>query len=383
MPAPLHDVRLVVLDEQDRPKTIDTYTEFDVTSDMLELADQFMFRCPLTRERWELLAPDAEVMLLIDDSRVLTGFIDDRDRSLGRSGSTIEIVGRDRGGRLVDESAPLVTFQGKTLEDLVLAVVEDWFPTVTFSNARNRDLIRGRGRRKAQVGGEPVLNGRGRDLRKKVEPGESRAQVLEYVLEESRLLGWSTADAKEFVVGLPNYSQAPQWQFFVGREGSARWSEINVLDYRRHQTVAERYQKVIACGSSKGSTSDYGSKVTRRRGQAIDDSVFRRPKTLIVSDDDIRSAAQAQTRADREMAFRNGQGDALEVDVVGYGQALGGAAGAQPAIFAFDTMAHVEDEELGERGDWLVTRVRYHTTKQDGQVSTLSLVPRGTELVPA
>ncbi len=362
--------------------------EFEVTSDMLELADPFNLKAPLTRELWDSTGKDALVRVFIDDSQVLEGYIDGRERGLSRAGSTLTIAGRDKGGRLVDESAPLLKYAGRTLQDFAAELVAPWFPTVAISNAKNRALIRGRGRALAAVASEPPLvvdtyNEDGELVRpiRKVEPGDSVASVLAFFLEKGHMLGWSSADGRQFVLGRPNYNQAPQFFFFLAAAGSPRANETNVEELVYREDLQERYSEIKACGTGKGDASNYASNVLRRQATAIETDTFLHRKRLLLTDDDIRSVAGAQARADREMALRESSGWTLELSVKGFGQALGGDPDARPALFACDTIARFEDEELDLRGDWLITRVVYRRSKGTGDRTNLTLVPRGTALV--
>ncbi len=383
-----HDVQVVLGGEND-PKAVAEVEATMVVNDMLELADEFELAFPWTKELWELSKPDTEAEVYIDGSRVLTGYIEDRVRTAGRSsGSSITISGRDRGGRLIDESAPLVTFADLGIADLAEKLVAPWFETVSLSNARNRALIRGRGRRLAGVSSEPPILA-GKNVQRKVEPGESRAQVLTHLLEEAGYLGWSSADGREFIIGEPNYSQAPQWHFFFGAAGSARGAEINVEELEFTESVGDRYSIIEACGSSRGDASNYGRNVLRYRGVYRDSTLtpdgvggtFRHRKRLLVSDQDVRSAKMAQERAEREAAVRNASGIKLELTVGGYGQQLLGApSSAAPAIYCFDTVARWEDEEAEIDGDFYITKVEFTEDRSGGQQTKLSLVPVGTEL---
>ena len=92
-----------------------------------------------------------------------------------------------------------------------------------------------------------------------------------------------------------------------------------------------------------------------------------------------RSAA-AQARADHEIALRESLAAQITATVRGHSQAFG-ATGAR-ANFAIDTLVRVVDEEIDAPGnprDWLITRVHF-TGGRDGQTSTLTMVPRGTDL---
>ena len=352
---------------------------FDLTSDMLELADPFTLTAPLTSELWDLTPPDSTVRVFIDDSQVLEGYLDERERTLDRSGSVLSLSGRDKGGRLVDESAPFLTYGNVgDLESLAKSLVAPWFTSVTLSNARNRAQIRGRDRRLAHAPQEPTIALDRREARK-VEPGETTAQVLTYFLERAGLLGWSSANGREFIIGKPNYSQAPQFFFFAGAAGSSRMRETNILSAVYRESVSERYSEIQAVGSSTGDSENYGPNVTRRTATARSNALLHR-KRLVVVDDDINSAMAAQARADREMRLRDAGGRALTLSVAGFGQALGGDPETRPALYACDTMARWEDEEIGVRGDYLITKVRFMRDR-DGERTELSLVPRGTELV--
>lgn len=383
-----HEVRVVLGSDQLFPQTSALCESIDVTCDMLSFADEFALSFPFTRDYWELSKPDSEVQVYIDDVRVLTGFVDVQKRVGSRGeGSSILIQGRDRGGRLVDESAPFVTYGGLGILELATQIVDPWFTTVSLSNARNRALIRGRGRRLAPAAAEPPIF-TDRKAQRKVEPGEGRADVLAYFLDQSGLLAWSSADGREFIVGKPNHDQAPQWRFLAASEGSIRAGEANVERFEVTNSVGERYARIQVCGTSQGDSASYGANVTKRTavvknnalsldGTGID---FQHPKSLVIADNDIKSAAQAKVRAEREMKLRDASAREIELTVPGYGQVLGGDPAARPALYCFDTVARWEDEEADERGDYLVTRARFATDRQGGQWSLLSMVPRGTEL---
>lgn len=375
-----HRVRVTFGDQGENGSGLesDQIKAFDLTSDMLELVDPYTLRAPLTPALWRMSRLDSKVRIFVDDSQVLEGFVEEREHATGRDGSLLTIAGRDKGGRLVDESAPLKSFSGRPIDDIARELVAPWFPAVTLSNARNRALVRGRGRRLARTGAEPAVASN-REESRPVSPGETVASVLGHFLEREALLGWSSADGREFVIGEPNYDQAPQFFFFAAAPESGRWSEANcTVSYR--ESVMERYSEIRAVGSSAGDDTNYGPNVTRRSAAATSDA-FQYRKRLIVADDDLRSSTAAQARADREMALRDATGQALTIVARGFGQALGGDPEARPALFACDTMTRFENEETGVGGDYLITRVTFHRSKEEGEWSELDLVPRGTALV--
>lgn len=348
-----------------------------VTNDMLAMADPFALELPFDEDLWALATPDSLAQVFIDESCVLTGYIDERTRQLSKSGGTIALVGRDKGGRMEDESAPLQSLAGLDIQGLAHKMAGSWFPQVTLSNAKNRALVKGRGRRSARIGAEPGIQSP-KDAVQKVDPGTSRASVLGYFLERAGLLAWSSANGREFIVGRPNHNQAPQWVFTLGLPGGQR--QTNVIDFEYAESVADRYARILVVGGGRGTKTNYGKNTRRLQATLRNDRDFQFPKTLIVQDEDIRSIADAKQRAEREFRVREATARRLTVTVPGFGQVLGGAPGAPPAIFTFDTVAHWDDEEAGIGDDWLVTRVVFHLSKTDGPTTELEMVPVGTEL---
>lgn len=365
-------------------KVIEKWESYEITSDMLQAADGFNLELPgATREVFDLVKPDAAVQVAIDDVPILTGFVDDRRWRLSAAGTSLTITGRDKGGRLVDESAPLTLYQGLGIQQLAEKMVLDWFPKVSLSNTTNRLLVRGPAAPKAKVSKEPAIDTTFK-LDRKVNPGESRWDVLRAFLERAELLAWSSANGQEFVVGLPCYTQEPQYRFFVPTEASARQREGNVIDIELDDSVGERYSMIVACGSGRGSTSNYAARVTRMRAVAKNNPAtefgtgkdFTRRKVLLVADADLRNQDAATRRAKREMALRDGTGRRVHVTVRGHAQLRDG----KPALYAFDAMCELEIEPLGIRGKYLVTAVSFRHSRREGETTQLTLVPEGTVL---
>lgn len=368
-------------------QTIEKWSDYSVELDMLTAADGWHLTLGNpTREMFKLCAPDASIEVLLDETVVCSGFIDERNWSVDREGGAkLSINGRDKMGRLTDESAPLLSYNGLGIEQLALAIAAPWFTKVTLQNTRNRQLLRGKAAPKLKVAGEPIFSGRrGHRSDKKVNPGESRWHVLSSFLEEAHLLAWSSGDGKELIVGLPNYEQEPSFHFTVVKAGSERRSDGNMLSYARVDSVADRYSQIIACGAGKGSAANYSDRVTKRRGVASNGpgksgigKDFTYPKVLLVSDDDVRDEDQAQVRADREMAERDSTGHRLTIKMRGHSQRR---TDGTEVLFAPDTVAFVEDEIAGLASLWLITGVTFNHNRQDGETSDLELVPVGTAL---
>ncbi|MEO7735160.1 MAG: phage baseplate assembly protein [Kofleriaceae bacterium] len=376
--TPQHDISVIVDGVQIRD-----WETYDITVDMTSPADHFTVRMPFQKDVWRLCRGDRPIRVLIDDVVALTGFID--ERFVPEDDEAIEIVGRDRAGRLVDESAPGLDFSGLAMKALIEKVAAPWFTRVTLSNARNRNVIRGRGR-KAKAAGEPLKLNTAKKIGTRIEPGQTRWQVIETLCAQAGVLAWSAGDGTELVVGQPNYDQEPQFRFFMPAANSTRIDESTVLGMGVRERTADRYSRVIVVGSGTGTDVNYGSRVASRYGEAKDNpstkegdgDAFSAPKRLIVQRS-VASIAEAQELARREMARRDAHAQGLTVRCAGHGQVV---AGAFTTIFAPDTIASVEDERTDTKGTYLITACTYRSGRT-GEETLITLVPSGADLSPS
>jgi prophage tail gpP-like protein len=368
LPDRLHEISVVC-----DGRVVRGWSSYEISNSMLDPADRFSMEVPFSREAWQLLRQGRPIKIRIDDVVVMSGYIDDREIPEGGGEDVIQISGFDKSGRLVQESAPGVDFRGSDLVTLVGKLASPWFSRVTLSNARNRQVLRGRGR-KVQTGREPVFVTTGKGTR--IEPGQTRWQAIEDLCRQAGCLAWSAGDGEELVLGRPNYDQAPQFRFFQPASGSARSAESTVLSMGRRESVGDRYSEIIVVGSGGGTDANYGAAVTKRFGRAVDERDFSAPKRLVI-ERAVTSQASAQAEAEREMARRAAGRLRVPVRAQAHGQVV---AGQYPTIFACDLMSTVEDERTGDVGAFLIVGVTYRSSRGAAEETLLDLVPKGTEL---
>lgn len=367
-------------------RLLERWTDYTIENDMLTPADAFNMKlAPATRGVYDLVPPDSEVEVRIESTRVLSGFIDERATEITRAGTSLTISGRDRAGRMVDESATLQVFPVLDLQTLMSQLARPTFPDgAVLSNAENRDLVRGRRSGKAEPGVEPIFSKRSK-APKKVEPGQTRWDVGQEFLEPANILAWSQADGRAIVVGLPNYSQGTQFRFFLAGENSLRVGESNVLSASVTESVAERFSRIVIVGAARGNSANYGSRVAGLQrevrnnpatldGAGID---FTTSKLMIFTDDDVKNLSDADDRVIREFRLREAERLVLELRVQGHSQVRN--RGDVAALFGFDMMADVEIEDLNIAGRFIITKVTFEASR-GGRTTSLTLVPEGTIL---
>lgn len=351
---------------------------YEIQVSMTDVPGTFTMHFRFTREGWDTLRPDRPCLVTIDGVPVISGFIEDSHCS--EDGDTIEVSGRCRMARL-QESAPTISFAGLGIQELAQKLASPWFSAVTLSNAQNRNVSRGKGK-KARAASEPVkINTR---VGTQIEPGQSRFEALERLLEQAGLLMWSSGDGRKLVIGKPNYDQEIQYRFYRPAEASLRARDSTILGMRVNRSTGDRFSRVIVVGSGAGTTVNYGSAVAARYGEAKNNPLtvdgegkdFIAPKRLIVVRA-IKSIKEANELAKAEMSRRDASGSAITVRCAGHGQLIGGT---YLTIFAIDTLAAVHDEVTGTVGVYTVVSCSYGSGRGEGEETTMELVRKGTEI---
>lgn len=408
-------------------KRFPAWGSYRISIDMLQPADSFSLSTQFTREAWARLRTDAEVGVYIDKTRLITGYIDQRRKRSGRQGRTIEVTGRDKTGRLVDESAPSFSFGGLHLVGLVKKIIGADRPGAPFShvtlvNTDNRRLLRGgstpqsrtykepvsgsspiwdkfkgnpRARQHIQrvsgeqakvtiVYGKPVvtqpgiLDGRSR-VPRRVRPGQKRWDALTTIFREARLLAWSTGAGDALFIGVPAYEQEPQYQFIDAFDERQSNCAINVTE-----DVGEMYSMYTVVGAA------VGTRTTKARDRRIRKTIYANPdntidgtgdaflrrKELVITDNSIRSPERAAERGERELLRRELSYRELEVMAPGHAQMYNSS---RATIFAIDTLAHVIDEATGIDDDYIVVATNLEHSRE-GTRTTLRLKPWGSIL---
>jgi prophage tail gpP-like protein len=365
-------------------KQIEGWLSYEIQSSMIEPADTFTLTRPWDAQAWEALPRDARVQVVIDGVTIIDGFVDDR-RKQTKAG-TFTLTGRDRAGRLVQESAPSHAYGGVDMLDAVKRLATPWYDKVSTSDARNRNLRRGKGRR-LPSGNEPIVVRSKTPFRGRVQPGQTRWVAIEEIVTQAGYLCWSSADGRELIVGKPNYQQAPQYLLYHALPGGTTKSTVLDLDYL--ESNGDRFSMIAVVGGGGGSAVDYGEAVSSRAGVVFDNPAnlvdgtgldFKEPKRLLMPEHNLDANNDASRVAEREQARRDFKRVAATVEMDQHGQWIGTGA---PTIFAPNTVARLVDEDFDPPLDqlFLIYACTYRCDRGDGQTTMLELVPAGTEIV--
>lgn len=371
-----HKVSIVVEGRQ-----VESWLDYQIESSLIVPADRFAMRRAFQAEAWNAIPLDARVRVYIDATQVLDGFIDRKRKTHGHE---FEISGVDRGGRLLQESAPSINYQGLELSEAIRRLSDPWFTEVALSDARNRKLRTGKGF-KVAGGAEPIYIHKTVKRAGYVHPGQTRWQAIQEIASQAELAVWSSADGRSIFVGQPNQQQQAQFVVALAKEGSRTTTTVKSLEYE--EDIGDGFSVIAVVGTGGGTEQDFGESVASRHGAVFDfpspdgtGGDFRYPKRLLMPEKQFDSNDDALSIAKREQARRNFRRRMATAIMPLHGQFSSIVA---PTIFAPNTMAHVVDEEFEPalRGDFLIYGCSYTGNRHEGETTTLEMVPRGTELV--
>ncbi len=330
-------------------RTLRAPMEYSIDIDLLQPADAFSFAVPLDHATLEACPLDGAVSVHIDGIPQVTGFIERRRAAAGR----LEVSGRDRTGRLCDTSVPgvgAITTSGRLLSEVILEIVRPWYTHVSFSNAADRRLKRGK--TSGSVGPEPALSAaQARSVGRFIEAGTTRIDALERILSPLRLLHWGGADATTLVVARPQYDQDASYVLAERMHGRS-----NVLSMSTSEDSQTLYGEIEVSGSGRqpevplpsGFTGPTRKYVWRSFAGRAEGTGLLYPKRLFVVSD-LRTKAEAQSHAERLLRQASARADTVHVVAPGHGQA--GRGETAPTLFAVDTVARLYREIETAPGD--------------------------------
>jgi prophage tail gpP-like protein len=360
-------------------QSVPGWTSYSFGSSMLDVVDAFTLTRPFNRDVYRLCRLDAAVKIKLDAVTVIDGMIGTRDHDADKDTHVMTITGRSKMGRVVQESAPTVGLDDIPLDEAVRRLASPWYTRAVFSNARNRTVVRGRGRKAAAA--DEALVAKVRKKTWQVEPGQTRWKIINDLASEAGYLVWPSGDGKELIIGQPNYKQGIQF-LITNPIGRSRMIPT-AIRFNVTESIEDRYSLIMALGSGQGDAANYGdSAVTRRDvvrdGPASDGTGrdFILPKRLILAERTLHNDGEAHQHATREMARRDFHKQVVRVTMPGHGQITGGS---MPTLFAYDTIARVVDEETDPKidGPYMIYDCKFKGSR-DEETTELLLVPSGT-----
>jgi prophage tail gpP-like protein len=197
--------------------------------------------------------------------------------------------------------------------------------------------------------------------------GEKCLEWLRKHLEKAGLMLWTDVNG-DIVVSAPNVNQAPRYRF-IRKRGEAR-SVCNVLSHNFRNDTTKRFSSVVVFGRGPGRKSGKG----KIRGEFFDVEMLSllepRRRTKSFRDVNVFDELQAINHARNRLAEINR--NAWQLSYVIQGHTAPTPSGGR-AVITPDTIAQVEDDELGISGLFYVEAVEYSSPPTTTTVTLMRL----------
>jgi prophage tail gpP-like protein len=327
------------------------WDQYSIESNMLTPSDAFHLSAPNVggklAEKFSAVA-GKKFKILLDGEQQMAGVIDESTSDVDPGGARWEIQGRDPIGQLHDCSAAPATYTSMKLDAIAKKIAADFIP-------------------EWEVGDDVTLTAH---ASVKIDPGESIMDVLTRLAKQQDVVIWCDAEGVG-QIDRPDYTTAPVHLLRL-RIGDGWNAANNVTRSRVMRSVRERFSTITVYGHGSNTSGTYGSSA-RHKSSATDDSFDENIRLLIVSDGDAKTAALANTRANREVADRKMHGLEIELSVRGH---YGTPASGDASLYQVNQMVDLIEELAGLDGKFWVARRRFECD-ETGQHTTLTLHESG------
>lgn len=319
--------------------------------------------------------------LRVNDQLVQTGYTDGM-RTSGAGGTEVTFDGRDVLGRVVSAYAPAdktysnLTYRALTERVLTEVGFDVGGDVLLFSDdVANRKAISGTViteltsaeveiTKRAEAGSEITDTQAGTKKTTyrtaTVKVGKRYYEFLKTQLDRAGLFLWATGEGA-FMLSFPNPNQTPAYE--ITRIKRDERGLGTVVDHVHNRNIESRYTKVIVHG--RGGGKKFGR--TKHAGECVDPEMVallggENLKLYPLHDNDVTTAKQAEHLARRKMAEFNRAG--WELTYVMSGHSTPNSANGARAVWTPNTIVHVEDGELGLKGDYWLEEVSMQSTPQ-------------------
>lgn len=390
-----HEIRLTFNDGT----RLAGWAEVDVTIDMLSPGSPWTLTLHHSDGERDYLSAwwtlqqkallEESIRLDIDGACQLRGRIERRKTHCTRDGASITISGRDIASRAIDSDAdPGISLKNVTLKDAL--------DRLFFDVGLTPDILTGDAAVLTQSEPRRGRNNRNRASRTrptsvKIQPGERIWQVAEKLARRQGYMIWCAPsfsnqfgngrDSVGVVVDKPNETipENPSIIFVRLSNGNGTWRG-NILESDYDLSSQNIPTHVVgfshASLNSDGDTSDrrvvINDKLRDHPNVKPTRPLGLLPRYRYIKPERAKNGDEVEKECQKLIATANAELEAYECTVQGFGQA--------GKIYAINTIARVHDEleEPALDGNFLVTRVHFHQSRQRGQITNLRMVPVGT-----
>jgi prophage tail gpP-like protein len=335
-------------------KVHQAWESYRIDSDLLTPADDWQMVASAPADAGgDTSLPDfifegAEARVMLGEDQILSGRIDTIEDGVSKRGHGFSLYGRDLASALLDCSAPMLSMQLATLEQIIAKAVAPFgIKDVVYLATPSAP-------------------------RKKVhtELGQSVWQWLQSACEANHVWPWFSPMGK-LIIGAPDYAAPVAGNLILRADFGA---DTNVKSVRRVRSIHQSFSEITVLGQSSGD-GDVGHHDIK--GAATDDTMpLYRPRTVI--DGNCESNALATARAEKLMADSRMARDGLQVIVQGH-RVMSSAGAGVP--WAPGMRVHVISEPHKVDAVYFLMKREFILDRAEGRTTDLRLIPDGTWLL--
>lgn len=360
----------------------DAFQSLELVTDLLDVSTAtFTIGDDSTWSELErVVAPGQDFRIYVNDLLQMTGRaeVNEVPGDAGE-GSVLQLICRTKmaDARYCSADQKL-SLKGASLKDFVLKLYEQLGYTESefaFAPAVDVDLMTGKRKGSPDpVDLEPIKLDQA-----KVNPPETIFTAAGRHLKRHHMMHWDGSDGR-ILVGAPDDEQEPRYRLLCKRGAASAGN--NTLSTRRIKDWSEVASEVWVFGGTSAKDVTKAS----LRGVAVDLDVFStaqntghfyRPVTI--TNEAVKTQAQADAQATRELAARAKRKDAWEVRVDGWSY----WNGHELIPYAINATADIDVEVVGAAGAgrYLITRVVRSLDADAGAITALTLVAPGVFVI--
>lgn len=291
-------------------------------------------------ERWDEkrswpIFEGEECALELEGSRVITGYVDNRNVGYSASSRSFEVTGRDKTGDLVDCAAVPKKWQFNSIayDAYIRELCAPFGVTVTVAPG-------------IELGKPPPMF--------VVNPGDKVFECIERAARMGAFLAHSDGNG-----GL-----------ILDRTGTKRTvtsliEGANLKSARASYSVSDRFRRYIVTGQLPGSDDFNGDQSAFIRGEA-EDANIRETRVLLIRAEGIQTIDISKRRAQWEAAIRAARGSSVECEVQGWQQQDG-------SLWPINTLVHLKAPRIGIDDDLLISQAVFSVDDSQGVITRMSL----------
>lgn len=337
-----------------------------------------------------------------------TGYTDGYEAEGSTGATELTVTGRDMSGELhVGEFQEETTFTNSTYKQLaqgMLNLIDLPNAAIFLDNEANRKVRSGVGvvtisvpTPDPDVISDPTSGTGAPNTIIRTKVGETYMKFLRRHLDRAGICFWAAAGTPgaaaswagaqgAFCLSVPNVNQQPTYQF-VRRRGLPS-NQVNILSAHWHVNTVGRFTTCEVHGRNGGKKSGRA----KFSGAYVDDEMFNVPpggygyvradgvtplRWHSYRDANVTDVDQARQYARRKASEARRAGWTLSYEIAGH--TCKSLVGGDRAVITPDTIAMVQDDELGLHGNFYVENVRYKRSG-GGTTTTVNLI-RTSDLI--